>query len=165
MRLRGRSVSAVALLACLAVTSACSAEPEKPSLEEAAKQLIADGDKLVTFRELSTAATVSVTERADKDSEVGCLQGQIQRFFRAQGDFNAPPAVTSPSNSAGLMLGKLESLGYDKIVDELDLRDENLGVTLSQNLRTGLTFLVTVRNRQKPNIVIVGKTSCYERGG
>ncbi|MET7336225.1 hypothetical protein [Nonomuraea sp. NPDC005650] len=145
--------------------SACSAESERPTLKAAAAQLVADGEKLVASRELTAAGTVTVTERADKDSEVGCLQGQVQRFFRAQGDFNPPPDVNSPSNSAGLMLGKLESLGYDKIADELDLRDENLGVTLSQNSRAGITFLVTVRNGQNPNIMIVGKTSCYERGG
>ncbi|MFI6741335.1 hypothetical protein ACIBI9_51180 [Nonomuraea sp. NPDC050451] len=165
MRLRGRSVSVAALLTCLAVMSACSAEGEKPSLDEATKQLITDGDKLVASRELAAMGTVTVTDRADKDSEVGCLQGQVQRFFRAQGDFNSPLDVKSPSNSAGLMLGKLESLGYYKTVDELDLRDENLGVTLSQNPRTGLIFSVIVRNGQKPNIMIVGKTSCYERGG
>ncbi|MEQ4725147.1 hypothetical protein [Nonomuraea sp. B19D2] len=163
MRLRGRSMPVAALLACLAVMSACSAEPEKPSLDEAAKQLVADGEKLVASRELTAAGTVTVTERASKDGELGCLKGQVQRFFRAQGDLAGPPHVHSPGNSAGLMLSALRNLGYDKVIDSLDLRDENLSVTLAQNPKTGITFLVAVRNTQKPNIMIVGKTTCYER--
>ncbi|MFI7128270.1 hypothetical protein ACIBQ1_21395 [Nonomuraea sp. NPDC050153] len=163
MRLRGRCVSVAALLACLAVMSACSAEPERPSLKAAAAQLVADGEKLVASRELTAAGTVTVTERADQDGELGCLKGQVQRFFRAQGDLAGSPSAHSAGNSAGLMLSALRNLGYDKIMDSLDIRDENLSVTLAQNPKTGIIFLVAVRRSPEPNIMIVGKTNCYER--
>jgi hypothetical protein len=68
-----------------------------------------------------------------------------------------------PGNSAGLMQGLLEFMGYDEVVGDRDLRDENLGVSVVHNPKVGLTFVLTVRNGQKPNIMIVGKTGCYAR--
>ena len=126
-------------------------------------QLIADGDKLLASRELAATGSAAAAERADQDNEVGCLKGQVQRFFRAQGDLTGPPYKQSPGSAVGLMASWLRLRGYNKIVDDLDLRDENLGAAVLQNPQTGITFFVTVRNGQKPNIMIVGKTSCYER--
>ncbi|MGP3931299.1 hypothetical protein [Nonomuraea sp. KM88] len=132
-------------------------------MDEAAKQLVSDGDKLLASPSLSATGSATATEKADKDNEAGCLQGQVQRFFRAQGDLTGPPNKHSPGTAAGLLRGLLVSEGYEVIVDDLDLKDENLGVTVLRNPETEVTFMVTVRNSQQPNILIVGKTSCYER--
>ncbi|MBN6051062.1 hypothetical protein JYK22_03865, partial [Nonomuraea sp. RK-328] len=134
-------------------------------LDEAAKLLTAEGDKILTSQDLASAGSATATERADRDSEAGCLKGQVQRFFRAEGDLKGPPYVYSPGNVAGLMASGLRLRGYSKIVDDLDLRDESLGTAVLQHPTTGITFLITIRNGQKPNIMIVGKTSCYKRAG
>jgi hypothetical protein len=134
-------------------------------LDEATKQLIADGDKLLASPSLAASGAATATERADKDSEAGCLKGQVQRFFRAQGNLTDPPEEQSPGAAAGLIRGLLEAEGYEKIVDDLDIIDENLGATVLRNPTTELTFTIAVRNGQQPNIMIVGKTSCYERSG
>ncbi|WP_146615700.1 hypothetical protein [Nonomuraea aridisoli] len=134
-------------------------------MDEASKQLITVGDKLVASQSLTTTGSATTTEKASQDSEAGCLKGQVQRFFRAQGDLKGPPYVHSPGSAAALMSSWLRLQGYEKIVDDLDLRDENLGMAVLQHPTTGITFLITVRNSQKPNILIVGKTSCYERNG
>jgi outer membrane murein-binding lipoprotein Lpp len=160
-----RRLTVAAAFLSLVVVAGCTEDPDKPTLGEATKQLIADGDKLLTSRELAAMGSVIATERADQDSEVGCLKGQVQRFYRAQGDLTGPPYVHSPGNAAGLMASWLGLRRYDTIVDDLDLRDENLGAAVLQNPMTGITFLITVRNGQKPHIMIVGKTSCYARGG
>ncbi|TMR22619.1 hypothetical protein ETD86_10810 [Nonomuraea turkmeniaca] len=160
-----RRLSVAAVLVSLVVVTGCTGgESDKPTLEEATKQLIADGDKLLASREVAASGKVTATERADKDTESGCVPGQVQRFFRAQGDLSGPPAVHMPYNSAGLMQSVLKFMGYDSVVNDRDLGDENLGVSVVHNPKMGLTFTVTVRNGQKPNIMIVGKTSCYAHG-
>ncbi|MEV1001785.1 hypothetical protein [Nonomuraea sp. NPDC050202] len=158
-----RRLSAAAVLVSVTVVTGCTGDSDKPTLEEATKQLIADGDKLLASREVAASGKVAVTERADKDTESGCVAGHVQRFFRAQGDLSGPPDVHMPFNSAGLMESALEFMGYDSVVNDRDLRDANLGVSVVHNPKTGLTFTLTVRNGQKPNIMIVGKTSCYAR--
>ncbi|MGP3916766.1 hypothetical protein [Nonomuraea sp. 10N515B] len=165
MRQGARKLSAAAMLVSLIALTGCSGDADIPTLDEATKQLVADGDKLLASRELAATGSAAATERADRESELGCLKGQVQRFFRAQGDLTGPPYVHSPSNVAGLMASWLRLRGYNKIVDNADLGDENLGVAVLQNPQTGITFFVTVRNGQKPHIMIVGKTSCYERDG
>ncbi|MFB4278937.1 hypothetical protein ACBJ59_26850 [Nonomuraea sp. MTCD27] len=165
MRQGARKSSTAAMLVLLMVLTGCSGDADIPTLDEASKQLITDGDKLITSRELAATGSAAVTERADRESELGCLKGQVQRFFRAQGDLAGPPYVHSPSNVAGLMASWLQLRGYNMIVDNADLGDENLGAAVLRNPQTGITFFVTVRNGQKPHIMIVGKTSCYERNG
>ncbi|WP_146104306.1 hypothetical protein [Nonomuraea solani] len=160
--IRRRRLSIAAGLVYVVAVTGCAGAPERPTLDEAAKLLIADGDKLLASQDLAATGAATATERAGQDSEVGCLKGQAQRFYRAQGDLKGPPYVQSPSNAAGLMASGLGLRGYDTIVDNLDLRDENLGMAVLQHPTTGITFLITVRNEQKPNIMIVGKTSCYE---
>ncbi|MEO3807141.1 hypothetical protein [Nonomuraea sp. B1E8] len=150
------------MLVLLMLVTSCMGDADIPPLDEAAKLLIADGDKLLASQDLGSVTT---TERADRDSEVGCLKGQVQRFFRAQGDLTGPPYKQTPGSAVGLMASWLRLRGYNKVVDDLDLRDENLGAAVQRNPQTGITFFVTVRNGQKPHIMIVGKTSCYERDG
>jgi hypothetical protein len=159
---RRLSVVAAVLVSLVAITG-CTGDSDKPTLDEASKQLITDGDKLLASEALASTGSATMTEKADQDSEVGCLKGQVQRFFRAQGDLKGPPYVHSPGSAVALMSSWLRLRSYEKIVDDLDLRDENLGTAVLQHPTTGITFLVTVRNEQKPNIMIVGKTSCYER--
>jgi hypothetical protein len=158
-----RWLSVAAVLVFLAVVAGCTGESAKPTLDAATKQLVADGEKLLTSREVATSGKVAVTERADKDTESGCPPGEVRRVFRAQGDLSGSPEVQMPNNSAGLMQGLLEFMGYDEVVGDRDLRDENLGVSVVHNPKAGLTFVLTVRNGQKPNIMIVGKTGCYAR--
>ncbi|WP_344872450.1 hypothetical protein [Nonomuraea antimicrobica] len=160
-----RRLTAAATLVSLIAVMGCTAGLNRPTLEEATKQLIADGDKLIASREVAASGKLAVTERAEKDTESGCIPGQVQRFFRAQGDLSGAPDVHMPYNSAGLMQSVLEFVGYDSVVNDRDLRDENLGLSVVRNSKTGLTFTLTVRNGQTPNIMIVGKTDCYARGG
>ncbi|MFC5825255.1 hypothetical protein [Nonomuraea insulae] len=164
MRSDIRRLYVAAMLASLAVATGCSGDSDKPTLDEATKQLIADGNKLLSSRELAATGSATATESADQETEAGCVKGQIQRFFRAQGQLTGPPYVHSPGTAVGLIRGLLATQGYQTIVDDLDLEDENLGTTVLLNPKTGITFLATVRNGQQPNIMIVGKTSCYERG-
>ncbi|MFG6194164.1 hypothetical protein [Nonomuraea sp. JJY05] len=151
------------MLVLLMLVTSCTGDADIPPLDEAAKLLIADGDKLLASQDLAAAGSATATERADRDSEVGCLKGHVQRFFRAQGDLTGPPYKQTPGSAVGLMASWLRLRGYNKVVDDLDLRDENLGAAVLRNPQTGITFFVTVRNGQKPHIMIVGKTSCYER--
>ncbi|MCG5219475.1 hypothetical protein [Streptosporangium sp. KLBMP 9127] len=160
-----RSICVVVSLVCCALLAGCTAEPEKPTLEEAAKHLISDGDKLLGSFELRTSGQATATKRADTDESGSCTPDEVQRFFRAAGDFTGPANEQLPFNAVGLMQGKLESMGYDEVVDDLDLRDQNLGVSVLHNPETGLTFVLTARTAQKPNIVLVGKTGCYKRSG
>ncbi|NJP96794.1 hypothetical protein HCN51_46470 [Nonomuraea sp. FMUSA5-5] len=165
MRQGARKLSTSAMLVSLMVLTGCSGDADIPSLDEVSKQLITDGDKLIASRELAATGSATATERADRESDAGCLKGQVQRFFRAQGDLNGPPYKHSPGNAAGLMASWLQVRGYSRVVDDLDLHDENLGVAVLRNPQTGITFMIAVRNGQKPHIRIVGKTSCYERAG
>ncbi|MFI6540123.1 hypothetical protein ACIBHY_47200 [Nonomuraea sp. NPDC050547] len=158
-----RLAAAAALVSLFGITG-CSGDPEKPGLDEAAKLLVADGEKLLDSQDMRSVGSAAVTERADRDGEVGCLKGQVQRFFRAQGDLKGPPYKQSPGSVAGLLASWLRLRSYSSIVDDLDLRDENLGTAVLQHSTTGVTFAITIRNGQKPHIMIVGKTSCYERG-
>ncbi|MFI6499013.1 hypothetical protein [Nonomuraea typhae] len=154
-----------AALASLAVATGCTGNTDTLTLAEASKQLITDGDKLVASQALASTGSATVTERAGEDSEAGCLKGQVQRFFRAQGDLKAPPNVRSPGGAAALMSSWLRLHSYEKIVDDLDLRDASLGMAVLRHPTTGITFLITIRDEPKPNILIVGKTRCYGRDG
>ncbi|MEV4109283.1 hypothetical protein [Nonomuraea sp. NPDC049695] len=158
-----RWLSVAAVLASLTVATGCTGDSDKSTLGEATKQLIADGDKLLASRELAATGKVTATERADKNTESGCAPGQVQRFFRAQGDLSGQPDASMPDNSAGLMRGLLGLMGYDTVVGQRDLRDSSLGVSVMHNSKTRLTFILTVRKDPKPQIMIVGKTSCYAR--
>ncbi|MEV1168117.1 hypothetical protein [Nonomuraea sp. NPDC049784] len=158
-----RRLSVAAVLVSLMAVTGCTGDSDKPTLDEATKQLIADGDKLLASREVAASGKVAATERADKDTESGCMPGQVQRFFRAQGDLSGQPDTYMPDNSAGLVRGLLGLMGYDTIVGQRDLRDANLGVSVMHNPKTGLTFILTVRKDPKPHIMIVGKTNCYAR--
>lgn len=161
MRPNIRWLSVAVALVSLAVMTGCTGDSNKPSYEEATKQLVADGDKLLASREVAASGKVVATERADKDAESGCAPGEVQRFFRAQGDFSGSPDAYMPDNSAGLMRGLLGLMGYDTVVGQRDLRDANLGVSVMHKPQTGLTFILTVRKDRTPHIMIVGKTSCY----
>ncbi|MFI6295906.1 hypothetical protein ACIBEJ_30205 [Nonomuraea sp. NPDC050790] len=159
-----RRLAAAAAFVSLFGLTGCTREPEKPGLDEAAKLLLADGEKLLASQDMSAVGSASITERADQDEEAGCLKGQVQRFFRAHGDLTGPPYKQSPGNVAGLLASWLRMRSYSPIVDDLDFRDDNLGTTVVQHPTTGITFAIAIRNGQKPHILIVGKTSCYERG-
>lgn len=164
VRLNDRRLPVVAAtLAVFVALGGCTGNSDRPSFDEASKQLITDGDKLLASQDLAAVGSATATERADRDSEIGCLKGQVQRLFRAQGDLKGPPSRHSPSNAVGLMASGLGLQGYDTIVDTSDLGDENLGTAVLRHPTSEITFLITVRNGQKPNIMIVGKTSCYER--
>ncbi|MFF0870120.1 hypothetical protein ACFYUV_50790 [Nonomuraea sp. NPDC003560] len=161
MRPNIRWLSVAAALISLAAMTSCAGDSDRPSYQEATKQLIADGDKLLASREVAASGKLMATERADKDAESGCTPGEVQRFFRAQGDLSGPPEASMPDNAAGLMRGLLGLMGYDTVIGQRDLRDANLGVSVMHNPKSGLTFIVTVRKNQSPHIMIAGKTGCY----
>ncbi|MDA0634515.1 hypothetical protein OUY22_13910 [Nonomuraea sp. MCN248] len=160
---RGAGLLGVAaVLACLAAVTACTPDPEKPTLEAAVQQLVRDGDELLASYELKQVGEAKVTERAEKDQTGSCVPGEVQRFFRAEGDIVGRHAAF---NAAGLIQNRLALMGYDEFVDDLDLRDQNLAVAVARDPATDVTYVVTVQLAQKPNIRIVGKTACYESSG
>jgi hypothetical protein len=148
----------------LAVLTACSSD-DRPTLAEVTSQLVKDGDELLASADLASFGTAKATERADQDRQTSCTPDEIQRFFRAEGNFLDPPYRPSPHNTVGLLRSKLVAMGYDEIVDNLDLQDEQLGVSVVRNPKTRLIFMMTARTGQKPGILIVGKTECYGRDG
>lgn len=149
------------MLVSLVTLTGCTGDADKPTLDEATKLLIAEGDRILASQDLASSGSAAATERADRNSEVGCLKGQVQRFFRAEGYFKDPPYVPAPSNAVGLMASALRLRSYEVIVDNADLGDENLGTAVLRHPTSGITFLIAVRTAQKPNIMIVGKTGCY----
>ncbi|MFI6497977.1 hypothetical protein [Nonomuraea typhae] len=163
MRPEIRRFSVAAVLVSFMFVSACSGAPDKPTSDEATKLLIATGDKLLASQDIDALGSAAAIERADRDSESGCLKGQVQRLFRAQGDFDGPPYVRSPGSAVGLLTSWLRLEGYDVIVDNLDLRDENLSTAVLRHPTNDITFLINARTERKPNIMIVGKTGCYPR--
>ncbi|MBB5773913.1 hypothetical protein [Nonomuraea jabiensis] len=133
-----------AVLLCVAAMTACTAS-EPPTLEDAARQLDSDGGALLT----STGLRLSTDSPVDDDS---CVPGQVRRYFRAESDL--------ASASAGL-LDRLQAMGYDKVVDDLDLRDGDQDVSVLRNPETRLTFELTVLSGDRPGVRVIGKTTCY----
>ncbi|MEV4477022.1 hypothetical protein [Nonomuraea sp. NPDC049504] len=103
-------------------------------------------------------------ERAEQDKSTSCGTGKAQRYFSAKGNF-ADPARQDAISRIGLLKGKLVTLGYRELVDELDLSDDDLGVAVLVNDETKLTFTLLGRSSTSPHIVIVGKTECFARSG
>lgn len=157
-----RAVAAV--LACLVALTGCSGEPERPTLAEATRQLVSDGDALVSG--IEAGLTGLTKERADKpDRDSTCLTDEEQRFYIAKGNF-ANPAAENPLNLVGLLKGELARRGYyTDVVDNLDLWEEDLSVAVVVNPKARLTFVILARMEPTPNIMIVGKTECYLRSG
>ncbi|WP_125637027.1 hypothetical protein [Nonomuraea sp. WAC 01424] len=145
MRLAGRSVVISAVLFCVGVAAACTSA-RQPSFEEAARRLTADTDTLLA----ASTLTVSPAHRSDETEDRSCLPGQVRRLVQAEGE-----AAGAPD---GVLLA-LQDMGYDQIVDDLDLRDESTGVFIVRNPETNLTFELTVLDG--PNVRIVGRTTCY----
>jgi hypothetical protein len=143
VRARRHIVSAV--LFCAGAMTACSAAAELPSLEEATRQLDTDAGSLLSAAELG----LSAFERLDDDS---CVDGEVRRFFSAESDL--------ADASAGL-LDRLQAMGYSKVVDDLDLRDDEPDVSVLRNPETRLTFELTELAGEKPGVRVVGKTTCY----
>ncbi|WP_162795899.1 hypothetical protein [Nonomuraea lactucae] len=162
MRLGASSTAVAALLVCFAVLTGCSGKSERPTLAEATRQLVSDGDALVSMME--TDLTGLTKERADKDRTTSCTPGEVQRYFVAKGNF-ADPAKQDPLSRIGLLKGKLETMGYREAVDELDLLEDELGVTVALHEEAKLTFVLLGRLSETPNLVIIGKTECYPRTG
>ncbi|MGW0805723.1 hypothetical protein [Nonomuraea sp. NPDC002799] len=134
------------VLLCITAMTACSAATGPATLDDATQRLSADaGDLLRT-----TGLGPPVVEEIDDDS---CLPGQARRFLRTGGDL--------PS---GDLLDTLRKLGYDQIVDDLDLRDEDPDVAVLRNPETRLTFELTVSPGERPGVRILGKTTCYASG-
>jgi hypothetical protein len=157
--------TAVALACVAALTSCTQNEPEKPTLTEATQQLVSDGDKLLTSAELQASGSAQATERADSDQVGSCLPGKIQRFFRAEGNFSGSVDQQSPHNTVGLMRTALVAMGYEQLWDNLDVRDPDMAVVVAKKAKSGSMYMLIARTAQKPNILIIGKTECYEQGG
>ncbi|MFI7444521.1 hypothetical protein [Nonomuraea indica] len=162
MRFGANSRLAAAVLVCFAALTGCSGEPERPTLEETTRQLVTDGDALLSM--VKTDLTGLTQERADQDRTTSCTPGEVQRYFVVKGNF-ADPARQDPISRIGLLKGKLETMGYREAVDELDLMEDELGVTVTLHDEAKLTFVLLGRLSQTPNLVIMGKTECYPRTG
>ncbi|MET9245105.1 hypothetical protein [Nonomuraea sp. NPDC003709] len=134
-----------AVLLCVAAMTACTAAAELPTLEDAARQLDSDGGALLS----SAGLRLSAESPVDDDS---CVPGQARRYFRAESDL--------ASASSGL-LDRLQAMGYDKVVDDLDLRDGDQDVSVLRNPETRLTFELTVLSGDRPGVRVIGKTTCY----
>ncbi|MEW1837521.1 hypothetical protein AB0392_06140 [Nonomuraea angiospora] len=143
----------------MVAVTACTSEPENPTLEAASRQLVSDGDELLASFELKQAGQAKATERAEKDQNGSCAPDEVQRFFRAEGDITGQHAAF---NVAGLLQTRLRFMGYEDLVDDLDFRDQNLAVAAGRDPETDVTYVVAVQLAQKPNIRIVGKTACYK---
>ncbi len=151
------------VMACLAALTACTtSEPEKPTLASATKSLIADANALLASAEMKESGQVQPTEKAEQDKPGSCLPGEIQRFYRAQGNF-LRPGQQSPGVAALSARAALQRIGYDKIIDDLDIRVENLSVVVLRKPESGVTFVVASQIAE-PNIVVVGKTDCFKPG-
>lgn len=124
--------------------TACTAAAELPTLEDAARQLDSDGGALLG----SAGLRLSTESPADDDS---CVPGQVRRYFRAESDLA----------SASALLDRLQAMGYDKVVDDLDLRDGDQDVSVLRNPETRLTFELTVLSGDEPGVRVIGKTTCY----
>ncbi|MET7333789.1 hypothetical protein [Nonomuraea sp. NPDC005650] len=125
--------------------TACTAASELPTLEDAARQLDSDGSALLRAAGLRLSPDAPIED----DS---CVPGQVRRYFRAESDL--------ASASAGL-LARLQAMGYDKVVDDLDLRDGDQDVSVLRNPETRLTFELTVLSGDEPGVRVIGKTTCY----
>ncbi|MEV1168205.1 hypothetical protein [Nonomuraea sp. NPDC049784] len=142
---RARRHSFSAVLFCVAAMTACATASGLPSLEEAARQLDSDATALLSASDLHLSPVA-------RDEDGSCVPGQVRRYFRAESDLT--------DASAGL-LERLQAMGYDKVVDDLDLRDGDQDISVLRNPKTRLTFELTVISGEKPGIRIVGKTTCY----
>ncbi|TYB67650.1 hypothetical protein FXF51_12735 [Nonomuraea sp. PA05] len=143
MRARRHALSAV--LFCVAAITACTAASELPTLEAATKRLDADAGELIRASELH----LSAVKRADDDT---CVPGQLRHFVQAESDL---------AGSTDGLLERLRALGYDKVVDDLDLRDHDQDVAVLRNPRTRLEFELTVLSGERSGVRVVGKTTCY----
>ncbi|MEO3875312.1 hypothetical protein ABGB18_41565 [Nonomuraea sp. B12E4] len=162
MRLRASWKVVAALLPCLAVLTACSGEQERPTLTEAARQLVSDGDALASG--IASGLTGLAQDRAGQDLNTNCLKGEAQRYFRAKGNFVNPSAENPPS-LVGLLKGDLEGKGYTEIVDSLDLWEDNVSVAVMTHPEAKLTFVLMAQKGTTPNVMIIGKTECYPSSG
>ncbi|MBT2232299.1 hypothetical protein [Nonomuraea sp. NEAU-A123] len=158
MHLGAFSKAVATVLACSAVLAGCAGEPERPTLAEATRQLVSDGDALVSG--IKSGLTGLTQERADQDRNTTCLKGETQRYFRAKGTF-ANPSAENPPSLVGLLKGELEGKGYTEVVDNLDLWEDDVSVSVVTNPTTKLTFVLLARKEPTPNVMIVGKTECY----
>lgn len=157
---------ALLALVCFSAVAACSdAQDEKPTYDEAIKNLVADAEAILASDELRRSGTAVATEKAETDTPGECIPGKVQRFYRAEGNLAGPKDRQSPHIAAGLMSALLGLMNYDHVVERLDVRDEDLSVTVSRKPASGVTFILAVRKDKQPNILIVGKTDCFKKSG
>ncbi|NJP90580.1 hypothetical protein HCN51_14140 [Nonomuraea sp. FMUSA5-5] len=149
MRARRHALPAVLLsvaaMTGVTVTTACMSTAEPPTLEEAARQLDADAGELLKATELHLSAVA----RTDDDT---CVPGQLRHFFQAESDL---------AEASDGLLERLRALGYDKVVDDHDLRDEEQDVAVLRNPQNRLEFELTVLSGEDARVRVVGKTTCY----
>ncbi|GAA4911561.1 hypothetical protein GCM10023334_010630 [Nonomuraea thailandensis] len=136
------------MLICVAAVTACATASELPTLEAATRRLDADADALIRASELRLTSL----RRADDDT---CVPGQLRHFVQAESEL---------ADAADGLLARLRTLGYDKVVDDLDLRDDEQGVAVLRHPTTRLEFELTVLSGERAGVRVVGKTTCYAAG-
>jgi hypothetical protein len=154
---------ALLALVCFSAVAACSdAQDEKPTYDEAIKNLVADAEAILASDELRRSGSVVATEKAETDQSGQCPYGSVRRFYRAQGDLAA--SYKSPHVVTGLVSAFLGLKRYDDVVSDLEVRDDDLAIVVSRKDSVGVTFTMAVRKDKRPNILIIGKTDCFETG-
>ncbi|SEG93168.1 hypothetical protein SAMN05444920_10852 [Nonomuraea solani] len=143
--MRARRHIFTAVLLCIAAMTACTAPSEVPTLEAATQRLNTDAGSLAGTADLR----LSAVEQADDGS---CVPGQVRRFLRAE---------TAHAEASTGLLDRLQAMGYHKVVDDLDFRDDEQDVAVLRNPETELTFELTVLSGDRPTVQVVGKTTCY----
>lgn len=150
-------------VACLAALTACTssaADQARPTLAEAAEVLQADAAEIIASEALANVGRLEATERGDQDRP--CSTGEAQRFFRAHGNFARPDWETPATAISTLQSALRLSADYRKVIDDLDIRDDDLAVAALRNDKAAVTFIIAARTA-KPNILLVGKTDCLRR--
>ncbi|MGW4794192.1 hypothetical protein ACWEPC_17500 [Nonomuraea sp. NPDC004297] len=146
--MRARRHVLPALLLCAAAVTACMAAERPPTREEAARQLDADAGHLLGNAGLRLSAP-------DRRDDHACVPGKVRHSVRAESDL--------PEVSDGL-LRRLRAMGYDRVADDPDLRDDDQDVAVLRHPRTWVEFELTVRSGDRPGVRVVGRTSCYATG-
>ncbi|UBU11754.1 hypothetical protein [Nonomuraea gerenzanensis] len=143
--MRARRHALPAVLVCVAAVTACAAASELPTFEAATRRLDADAGELIRATELH----LSAVRRAD---DATCVPGQMRHFVQAESD---------RAGATDGLVSRLRALGYDQVVDDLDLRDDDQDVAVLRHPRTRLEFELTVLSGERGGVRVVGRTTCY----
>ncbi|MCK2212563.1 hypothetical protein MF672_001920 [Actinomadura sp. ATCC 31491] len=152
--MRTRRYAATTALLCVAAVTACAAGHGLPTLDEATRRLTTDADRLLGTPGLRPGGLHRSGPQQIEDTT--CVPGEVRGFLQVEAE--------RVDASSGLQ-EELQAMGYDKVADDLDLRDDTQDVSVLRNPETWLTFELTVVHGERPGVRLVGKTTCYAATG